>query len=462
MFQCGMLVPMSENSVIGKFNHIFLDMGDDQSIDNDLSTYSSHLNNMKFFIKNAKEVTLLLIDEFGSGTEPTMGGAIAESVLEKLNGKKCFGVITTHYANLKHFAASQEGIVNGAMLYDHNKLEPLFKLEMGKPGNSFAFEIARKLGMPEDVLQIASGKVGQDYMNFEKHIREALRDKRYWERKRQQIRKNEKKLESELEKTREELDSVLKQKKEIIRDAKAEAKSILENANKQIENTIREIKEARAEKEKTRQSRERIENSKKQYENTWKDKEEEQWLARKKKKIEQRLKKRGKKLPVDEEQTIKPTLKAGLKVKLEGQDVPGEVLEINGKKAMVAFGNMITSVTTDRLIPVSENEFRRQNKTAGGSEKTYNIYEKRLHFKAQVDIRGKRADEAIQIVSRLVDEALMLRTSEVKILHGKGNGILRQMIRDYLKSVPGIKSFKDEKVEFGGTGITVVNLDTSI
>jgi len=460
MFQCGMLVSMSENSVIGKFNRIFLDMGDDQSIDNDLSTYSSHLNNMKYFIKNADKVTLLLIDEFGSGTEPTMGGAIAESVLEKLNAKKCFGVITTHYANLKHFAASGEGIVNGAMLYDHNKLEPLFKLEIGKPGNSFAFEIARKLGMPEDVLQAAAGKIGQDYMNFEKHIREALRDKRYWERKRQQVRKNEKNLESALEKTRQELDNLLTQKKEIIKEAKAEAKSILDNANKQIENTIREIKEAGAEKEKTRQSRERIEVSKKLYDGTGNEHEQDEWLARKKKNIEQQLKKKGKNLPVEKEQPAKPMLKEGLKVRLEGQDVPGEVLEMNGKKAMVAFGNMITSVSAERLIPVSENEFRRQNKSTTGSEKTYNVYEKRLHFKAQVDIRGKRAEEALQIVSKLVDEALMLNTKEIKILHGKGNGILRQMIRDYLKSVPGVLSYKDEKVEFGGTGITVVNLDT--
>lgn len=462
MLQCGLLVPLKENSEFGIFNDLFLDFGDEQSIENDLSTYSSHLLNMKNFLKNAGKNSLVLIDEFGAGTEPTLGGAIAEAILERINSNGAFGVITTHYSNLKHFAQSAPGIINGAMQFDAQHLQPLFTLEIGKPGSSFAFEIARKIGLPEDVLQSASGKVGEDYITFEKHLKEISRDKRYWETKRKNIRFAEKRLEETLSKYAEELEQLKNSKKEIIEKARSEAKDLLRNVNKQIENTIRIIRETSAEKEKTKKAREELEDLKSQVASDYS--EEDLNLTGKlrtlKNKEESLKEKTGQ--PVQKKDKVTKTeIEKGDKVKIFGQDAVGEVLDVTGKSILVAFGNMVTSLPEKRLVKISNNEYKEATKHQHGSTLSMaaEVTKKRLNFKHEIDVRGMRAEEALGKVTQFVDDAIMLNISRVRILHGKGNGILRQIIRDYLNSSELVKSCRDELVEFGGTGITVVEMD---
>jgi DNA mismatch repair protein MutS2 len=469
MFQCGMLVPASENSEMGIFDNLFIDIGDEQSLENDLSTYSSHLLNMKFFLKNSNNRTLLLIDEFGTGTEPMLGGAIAESILAGLNNNSVFGVITTHYTNLKHFASQTDGIVNGAMMYDNHQMQPLFKLEIGKPGSSFAFEIARKIGLPEEVLKSASEKIGQEHIDFDKHLREIARDKRYWEGKRENIRIQEKRLEELVTRHQEDLLKTDRERKEIINKAKTEAKEILAGTNKQIENTIRLIKESQAEKEKTRDARKQLDDFKQKVETI--SSEEEEKITRKIEKLKERedkiKTKQGKSREESTTQEIqKPEEKkqngfeAGDKVKMFGQDTVGEVLDVNGKNIMVAFGNMVTTLKETRLEKISNNEFKRQvQQTRQGSTNMYNVGERKLNFKSNIDVRGMRTEEAIEKVQDLIDEAVMVNIKEVKILHGKGNGILRQMIREYLATMDFLKSYRDEHIEMGGSGITVVEIE---
>lgn len=464
MYQCGLLVPVSENSEMGLFESLFIDIGDEQSIENDLSTYSSHLLNMKAFLKNATPKTLLLIDEFGAGTEPMLGGAIAEAMLNQLNLKKTYGVITTHYTNLKHFASTSEGIVNGAMLYDAHLMQPLFKLQIGKPGSSFAFEIARKIGLPEDVLNEATDKAGHKNVDFEKNLRDIARDKRYWEGKRDNIRQMEKRLEELITRHQEDLLKTEKERKSIIEKAKIEAKEILAGTNRQIENTIRQIKESQAEKEKTRDARKQLENFKEQVDKISQTDEEQ--ILRKIEKLkdrEDKIKKKKPEIPSDnqDKEPEKHKIEIGDKVQLFGQDSVGEVLDINGKNYLVAFGNMTTSLTENRIEKISNNEFKRQGQIMRNPEATasFSMNDRRLKFKPHVDVRGMRTEEAIEKVQELVDEAVMLGISEVKILHGKGNGILRQMIREYLATMEFIKSCKDEHIELGGTGITIVAID---
>jgi DNA mismatch repair protein MutS2 len=465
MLQCGLLVPVSENSEMGLFNNIFIDIGDEQSIENDLSTYSSHLFNMKHFLRYTSPQTLVLIDEFGTGTEPMLGGAIAEAILAQLNDKGTYGVITTHYTNLKHFASKSEGIVNGAMLYDNHLMQPLFKLEMGQPGSSFAFEIARKIGLPEEVLQDASSKIGQDYVDFDKFLREIARDKRYWESKRERVRQLEKRLDELVAKNSTELEQISKERKTILDRAKAEAKEVLAGANRQIENTIRQIRESQAEKEKTKEVRKAVEEFRQKLDEPNAD---EEYILRKIEKLKQREEhaknRKGKEQPAKQE-TPEPekdhVIKKGDKVRLFGQDSVGEVLDINGKNYLVAFGQMITSLPETRLEKISNNEFKKasQQITKGTVTEAYSTYDRKLNFKPNLDVRGQRAEEALQKVQELLDEAVMLNVSEVRILHGKGNGILRHMIREYLDTVPFIKSFRDEHIEKGGTGITVVEIE---
>jgi DNA mismatch repair protein MutS2 len=469
MYQCGMLVPLSENSEMGLFEHLFIDIGDEQSIENDLSTYSSHLLNMKFFLKLSNEKTLLLIDEFGTGTEPMLGGAIAESILAGLNGNAVYGVITTHYTNLKHFASQTEGIVNGAMMYDNHLMQPLFRLEIGKPGSSFAFEIARKIGLPEDVLKSASEKIGQDHIDFDKHLREIARDKRYWEGKRENIRIQEKRLEELVARHQEDLLNTEKERKTIIDKAKAEAREILAGTNKQIENTIRLIKENQAEKEKTKEARKELEVFKEKIETGSSETEEKiQRKIEKLKDREQKIKTRqnkDKKVSEEENSLKIPEKKkdgfgTGDKVRMFGQDTVGEVLDVNGKNIMVAFGNMITTLKETRLEKISNNEFKRLVQNSRTSTVTnYNVSERKLNFKSNIDVRGMRTEEAIEKVQDLIDEAVMVNVKEVKILHGKGNGILRQMIREYLATLGFLKSYRDEHIEMGGAGITVVEIE---
>ena len=457
MMQCGLLVPMHERSRMGIFENLFIDIGDEQSIENDLSTYSSHLTNMKFFVKNCNGKTILLIDEFGSGTEPQIGGAIAEALLHRFNERRSYGVITTHYQNLKHFAEKTPGVVNGAMLYDRHLMQPLFKLAIGNPGSSFAIEIARKIGLPEDVIAEASEKVGQDYINMDKYLQDIVRDKRYWESKRQNIRQREKKLEEVIARYEKELNEVNSQRKEIVKEAKAEAAHILSETNAKIENTIREIREAQAEKERTKQARADLQ----EFKERMSDKQEEDdRIARKMAKLKERneRKKQKQKAPVQFDRDV---IEVGDHVRLKGQTTPGTVLEVQDKEAVVAFGMIKSMVKLDRLEKVSKGQIKRdmQKSTFVSEQTSDQMHEKRLHFKQEIDVRGMRGDEALQTVTYFIDDAIQVGAQQVRILHGTGSGILRQLIREYLRSVPGVRSFHDEHVQFGGAGITVVELE---
>lgn len=465
MLQCGMLIPISEGSRTGIFSQIFIDIGDEQSLENDLSTYSSHLMNMKHFVKNSDEKTLILIDEFGTGTEPMLGGAIAESILDKLNQMRTFGVITTHYTNLKHFASSAEGIENGAMLYDSQNMNPLFQLEIGKPGSSFAFEIARKIGLPEDILANATDKIGKDHIDFDRNLRQINRDKRYWESKREKIRRVEKMLDEMAATYETELKETQKQRKEILKKTKEEAEILLSGVNKKIENTIHEIKKEQADKEKTKQAREKLVVLKNEIiEKTTSD---DSFIDKKIKKLQEREKTRNQRRPEKSKPVVskpepeeEPELQAGDKVRITGQNTVGDLIEINKKNAVIAFGQLITTLPAEQIERVSNNEAKRieKNRNAGKSRLISGLSEKRLTFKSEIDIRGKRAEEAISIIQEFIDEAIMFNVNQLRILHGKGNGILKEIIRNYLKTEPAITSFKDEHVDFGGAGITVINL----
>lgn len=460
MLQCGLLIPVYENSHTGIFNKIFIDIGDEQSIENDLSTYSSHLTNMKFFVRNCDEKTLLLIDEFGSGTEPQIGGAIAEALLDRFNRRKSFGVITTHYQNLKHFAEEHEGVINGAMLYDRHQMQPLFKLSIGNPGSSFAIEIARKIGLPEEVIADASEKVGSEYVDMDKYLQDIVRDKRYWESKRQNIRHQEKKLEEVTARYEKDLEAVNKQRKEIVRQAKEEAGRILSDANARIENTIREIKQAQAEKEQTRLARQALEEFKA---SVLSKEEEDAKIARKMAKIKERNEHKKKKQKSGAAQPVfnKDIIEAGDPVRLKGQTSAGTVMEVQGKQALVAFGMIKSTVKLEQLEKVSKGQIKKETRksTFVSVQTADSMHDKKLNFKQEIDVRGMRGDEALQAVTWFVDDAILVGTGKVRILHGTGTGILRQLIRDYLRTVPGISGYHDEHVQFGGAGITVVELE---
>jgi len=479
MIQCGLLVPLHDSSRAGIFDRLFIDIGDEQSIENDLSTYSSHLLNMKFFIKNSNPKTLLLIDEFGTGTEPLIGGAIAEASLERFNRNLAFGVITTHYTNLKHFAEDAEGIVNGAMLYDRQHLQPLFQLNIGNPGSSFAIEIARKIGLPEDLIAEAAEKVGAEHLDYDKHLQDIVRDKRYWENKRQLIRQKEKKLDEILEKYETEIASIDKQRKDITNKAKDEAKNLLSDANAKIENTIRQIKEADAEKEKTRSARKELEEFKESITN------EQTSLKTTPKSSKGDLKSGETRLSLNKKlssntehgtQNREPgtrnaergmrnmeheTLKAGSTVRLKGQQAVGTIIEMQDKQALVSFGNMKSTVKLAKLEPISNNQIKKEARKfeSLGSTTTDEVRQRKLTFSSEIDVRGMRGDEAIQAVMYFIDDAVMVGVASVRILHGTGTGALRQMTRQYLATVNGVKSFHDEHINFGGSGITVVEFD---
>ncbi len=476
MMQCGWLVPASPVSEMSLFDDIFVDIGDQQSIDNDLSTYSSHLGNMRVMLRHATDRSLVLIDEFGTGTEPALGGAIAETILERLEARGVFGVITTHYSNIKYYASKARGVVNGAMSFDVRNIRPLFSLEMGKPGSSFAFEIARKTGLPEDVVRDAQEKVGDDKVNIERQLREIARDKRYWESKRDRIRIAQKRADQLVEDYEASAAEVLAKRSKLIADAKAEAERIISNANRLIENTIREIKEAQAEKERTRDIRGRFEAGKENLEQNRTDDETariEAKIQRMKEARERRRKRReqaaGTITPETHPEEKNRVPKTGDKVRMTGQQIAGEVISVDGKKATVAFGHLTTTVDLSRLEIISAAEYKRQTKelasvkpiiAAKDGLQSYDISEKRLDFKRQIDLRGARVDEALARVQEYMDEAFMLGIDQVKILHGKGTGALKEEIRRYLRTLPYIRSAADEHVQFGGAGITVVELDS--
>lgn len=458
MLQCGLLVPIHESSRTGLFEGIFIDIGDEQSIENDLSTYSSHLTNMKFFVKNCNSKSIILIDEFGSGTEPQIGGAIAEALLERFNQSGSYGVITTHYQNLKHLAEDREGLVNGAMLYDRHLMQPLFKLSIGNPGSSFAVEIARKIGLPEDVIADASQKVGSDYIDMDKYLQDIVRDKRYWESKRQNIRQREKKLEETIARYETDLEAVNKQQKEIIRQAKAEAQQIIAEANAKIENTIREIKEAQAEKERTKLIRKSMEEFKASLEQAAVSDDK---IARKMEKLKERKAKKAASQPTKQPVFNREVIETGDSVRLKGQSSTGTVMEIQGKQATVAFGMIKSTVALDRLEKVSKNQIKQEAKKSSfvSVQTRDEMYDKKLNFKQEIDVRGMRGDEALQAVTYFVDDAIQVGSAKVRILHGTGTGALRQLIRDYLRTTPGVKRFHDEHVQFGGAGITIVEFE---
>jgi len=479
MLQCGLLVPLSESSKAGIFERIFIDIGDEQSIETDLSTYSSHLLNMKYFIRNADSSTLLLIDEFGTGTEPALGGAIAEAVLDKLNQGKTFGVITTHYTNLKHFAASAEGIENGAMLFDTQLMKPLFRLETGQPGSSFAFEIARNIGLPDEIIKTATDKIGKDHVQFDRHLKEIIRDKKYWQEKRDNIRRAEKRLQQVLDQYTEELELSEKSRKEILDKAHREADQMLSEANRKIENTIREIRESQAEKERTRKAREELELLRKKslkpvHEKPEEpDKPEEPEYSLEKKisvvrdeamKVRERRRRFGQleQPRVSASKIIDPEIKKGDFVFMKGQDTPGEVMDRKENKVTVRFGQISTIVDVEKLDKTTAEIYEEINSrhSSVGDYADWDPGDRKLFFKPEIDVRGKRAEEALREVTVLIDEAIMVGASEVRILHGKGDGILRQVIREYLRTVDVVTSFKDEHIQLGGAGITVVTLGT--
>jgi len=463
MLQCGLTIPVAEGSETGIFDSILIDIGDEQSIDNDLSTYSSHLINMKYFIKNGNEKTLILIDEFGTGTEPMLGGSIAEAILGELNRNKVYGVITTHYTNLKHFASLTDGIVNGAMVFDNHLMQPLFQLTIGKPGSSFAFEIARKIGLPEEILAHASEKAGVKNINYDRHLKDIARDKRYWETKRQSIRQQEKRLEEMISEYENELSGARNLRKEIISKAKDEAGQLLKESNRMIESTIRQIKESQAEKEKTKDVRQQLEEFKNTVAEDTKLRETkvEEKMAKirsraKKLKVEREPVKEKPVLPVSPDQP----LKSGDAVRMIDTQAAGEVIAIEGNKVQVETGSLRFFVTVDKIERITRSDLRkslRANQPERGNDPV--LVQRNISFKPEIDIRGVRGEEALNQVRDLIDNALIVQHRRLRILHGKGNGILRQLIRQYLDTVDVVKSFRDEHVEFGGSGITVVEMD---
>ncbi|MDE6126765.1 MAG: Smr/MutS family protein, partial [Muribaculaceae bacterium] len=447
MAQCGLLPTLYENSHMGIFADVFINIGDDQSIEDDLSTYSSHLRDMKHFLLRGRASSLLLIDEFGGGTEPQIGGAIAQAILKEFNNKHMWGVITTHYQNLKHLAEETEGLVNGSMLYDRQQMQPLFRLSIGNAGSSFALEIARKTGLPANIIADAQEIVGSDYINMDRYLLDIARDKRYWENKRLSIRQKEKKIEQTLARYEEDADTLRSKRREILAEAKEEAKKILDGSNATIERAVREIRESQAERERTLQARRRLEQEKKE-------------LLAEKQSANPLLKKAPKK---KRETTVRTEQEAPLavndNVKLDGQGQPGTILEISGKQATVAFGMLKTQVALNRLKrTLSKPSSGAKSASFVSSATTDAMREKQLSFKREIDVRGMRADEALQAVTYFIDDATQFSQDEVRILHGTGTGALRQAIRQYLETVPSVASYRDEHVQFGGAGITVVSL----
>lgn len=452
MFQCGLLPAVYENSHMGFFNDIFIDIGDDQSIEDDLSTYSSHLRNMKFFLSRGGEKSLILIDEFGGGTEPQIGGAIAQAILGEFNSKGMWGVITTHYQNLKHFAEDTPGLINGSMLYDRHLMQPMFKLSIGNPGSSFAVEIARKIGLPASIIAEAENIVGSDYINLDKYLLDITRDRRYWENKRTEIHRKEKQLQSVIERYEEDAEKLRQKRGEIISDARKEAEKILSGSNAAIERTIHDIRKAQAQREATLEARRKLEDEKQSL--TAGTSEEHPLL---KKAPKPKNKKKGVSAP---DADRKHVIAVGDTVRLDGEGTPGKVIELNGKNATVVFGLIKTTVNIDRLVFTEKKVPKSSGSVAFiGSATTDSIRQRQLKFKQEIDVRGMRAEEALQAVTYFMDDAIQFNTGRVRILHGTGTGALRQAIRSYLATIPSVKSYHDEDVRFGGAGITVAELD---
>ena len=482
MLQCGLPVPVGENSKMGLFNKLAIDIGDEQSIEDDLSTYSSHLLNMKNMMKMGDSSTLLLIDEFGGGTEPTIGGAMAEAILMRYTQKGAFAVITTHYQNLKHFADAHDGVVNGAMLYDRHQMQALFQLQIGNPGSSFAIEIARKIGIPEEVITDATNLVGKDYVNADKYLLDIVRDKRYWEGKRQTIHSQEKQMEQTIQRYEREIEELKHKRKEIIQGARQQAEEIIQNSNAVVENTIREIREAQAEKERTREIRSELNEFREQLNQATRS-EHDELIERKMRQIQERKKRqeerRREKTEKSAQEAQRPALGSllsalgaktqdstglaiGMPVKIIGTTAIGTVEKIDGKKITVQFGMVRSVMDAKKLTPAKpdkkEEKQSFQVTTFVSRDTQDKIRDTHLNFHPEIDIRGMRGDEALDTITHYMDDAILVGASRIRILHGTGNGILRQLIRQYLNTVPQVKSARDEDVRFGGAGITVVEI----
>ena len=484
MFQWGMLIPTSETSEMMIFDRVMVDIGDDQSIDNDLSTYSSFLVNMKDMLNRADNRTLVLIDEFGSGTEPAAGGAIAEAILAELDRRGAYGIITTHYTNLKLYASSGEtGVINGAMMFDVQNIAPLFKLEMGLPGNSFAFELARKTGLPENIIKDAETRAGEEFVGIERNLRKIARNRRAIDERLERIKHTDKTLESITERYQKELQQIKQMRKEILEQARKEAEEIVRQANRQVENTIRTIKESQAEKEATHEARSELQGflglltAKKEQE----EKEREDYIERKIKQIDERRARRQKRKEeraderslqeMREQQAEKERmeafrsapLKVGEKVRIKENGMVGEVTKVSGKAVVVIIGNISTKLPHDKVERITSNEFKSAVKEtvrpAPSMKVDSSINERKLNFSTEMDVRGERLNDAIEKVTRYVDDAIMVGVSSVRIIHGKGTGVLRDELQKLLRTMPGVASVRDEHIQFGGTGVTIVTFE---
>lgn len=444
MLQCGLLVPASDYSEAGIFSNIFIDIGDEQSLENDLSTYSSHLLNMRFFIERSNMKTLFLIDEFGTGTEPQLGGAIAESILEKLNTKKVLGVITTHYSNLKLLAGKQPGIINGAMLFDSENMKPLYILKTGKPGSSFAFEIAETIGLPKGILIKAKQKAGVKQVSFDRQLQNLDVQKKELDEKEMQVKAADDFLSEMIDKYEKLTETLEKSRKDILSKAKLDAAKLLENTNRIIENTIREIKENRAEKTVTKAAREKLADYTKKIQEIKQPENPNEEKKRKEKPAGVKI--------------IQSPVEKGDYVRITGQDSIGEVVGIDARDVFVVFGTVQIKTKPDKLEKVSYEDFKVQlQKSVSGTKKpSLDINEKFNRFKHSIDLRGMRVDEALSAIQHYIDDAVLLNVSEVSILHGKGNGVLRHLVHQYLKTISEVRKFDDEALERGGHGITVV------
>ena len=483
MFQWGMLIPTSEASELPVFDRIMVSIGDDQSIDNDLSTYSSFLVDMKTMLSKADARTLVLIDEFGSGTEPAAGGAIAEAILSEFDKRGVYGVITTHYTNLKLYASADTGVMNGAMMFDVKNIAPMFKLEMGLPGNSFAFELARKMGMPEAVIKDAEARAGEEFVGIERNLRKIARNRKALDEKLERIRHTDKTLEGITDRYQKELQQIQQTKKEILDQAKKEAEEIIRSANRQVENTIRTIKESQAEKETTQEARKELSGfmsllaARKEQEQ--KDKEDyiekkirqldarkERQKQRKAQKADARAAEEAQEILAEQQRLAafrSAPLKVGEKVRVKENGMVGEVVKVSAKAVVVAIGNISSKMPIDKVERITSNEFKsavkETAKPVSSVQIDSSITERKLNFKTEIDIRGARLSDALDQVSRYVDDAIMLGVSSVRIIHGKGTGVLRDEIQKLLRTVPGVASAKDEHIQLGGSGVTVVTFE---
>ena len=483
MFQWGMLIPTSETSELMVFDRIMVDIGDDQSIDNDLSTYSSFLDNMKDMLAKADSKTLVLIDEFGSGTEPAAGGAIAEAILSELDNRGAYGVITTHYTNLKLYASGETGVINGAMMFDVKNIAPMFKLEMGLPGNSFAFELARKMGLPEAIIKDAENRAGEEFVGIERNLRKIARTRKALDEKLERIRHTDRTLESITDRYQKELLEIKKIRQQILDEARREAEEIVRKANRQVENTIRTIKESQAAKEETQEARKELQGfmsilaARKEQE----QREKEDYIDRKIKQIDARRErqKQRKAQRADEnaerqarevqaekermEAFRNAPLKVGEKVRVKENGMVGEVAKVSAKAVVVIIGHISSKMPLDKVERITSNEFKsavkETSRPVSAVKVDTSINERKLNFSTELDVRGERLTDAIEKVTRYVDDAIMLSISSVRIIHGKGTGVLREELQKLLRTMPGVASVRDEHIQFGGTGVTIVNFE---